>query len=392
MHDSPPPRPHLVLMALAVGVCALGMDMFVLIGVLDPLAADLAMTPRQAGWIISAYAICYALCAPINVMLFGRIDRRLALVLGPVLFTAGNVICVCGSGIIAIVVGRLICAFGGALFMPTAIATAQDIVPAERKGIALSSIYGGMTLAQAAGIPAVTWLAQTAGWRAALYGVIASGLIAILALSALASQLRPSTNSNTSNSVRRGAFGLPVAGLLATTFLIVVSDYAVYSYVSIIFEQTRHSGVPILPLVLFAFGIGGVIGNIATGILTDRIGPTRVLLGTVATQTLLLIAVVLGRANGAAAVALSLLWGATTYMYLVPIQHRLLSRADTAQRLVLALNGSLVNFGIAAGAAIGGMALERGGPSALIVPAGAIGVAAILTGGIFVPRRKGDPH
>jgi len=392
MFDSPPPQPHLALLALAVGVFALGMDMFVLIGVLDALAADLAMTPREAGWIISAYAICYALCAPINVMLFDRTDRRLALILGPALFTAGNVICVCGASVTTIVVGRLICAFGGALFMPTAIATAQDIVPAERKGIALSAIYGGMTLAQAAGIPAATWLAQTGGWRAASSLVIASGLIAVLFLSALASRLRQPSDNGMLASVRRGAIGLPVAGLLATTFLIVVSDYAVYSYVSIIFEQTRLSGIPILPLVLFAFGIGGVIGNIATGILTDRIGPTRVLLGTVTVQTLLLVAVVLGRANGAVTIALSLLWGVTTYMYLVPIQHRLLSRADTAQRLVLALNGSLVNVGIAVGTALGGMALETGGPTALIVPAAAIGIAAILTGGIFVPRREGDPH
>jgi len=379
-------------MALAAGVFALGMDMFVLIGVLDALAAELAVTPRRVGWIISAYAICYAACAPINAMLFRRADRRLALILGPALFTAGNVICVCGSGVVTIVLGRLVCAFGGALFMPTAIAAAQDVVRAERKGIALSSVYGGMTLAQAAGIPAATWLAQAGGWRAAFYVVIASGLVAILLLSALASQLRPSPDSEVVDSVPRGTISLPIAGLLATTFLIVVSDYAVYSYVSVIFDQTRFSRIPILPLVLLAFGIGGIVGNVATGILTDRIGPTRVLLGTVAVQTVLLVAVVLCRANGAAAIALSLLWGATSYMYLVPIQHRLLSRADAAQRLVLALNGSLVNAGIAVGAAIGGLAIERGGPAVLAVPAAAIGIAAMLTAGIFVPRREGDPR
>jgi predicted MFS family arabinose efflux permease len=74
-------------------------------------------------------------------------------------------------------------------------------------------------------------------------------------------------------------------------------------------------------------------------------------------------------------------------MYVVPIQHGLLDRAGTFQRLVLALNGSLLNVGIAVGTTIGGLAIDHGNMISMAIVAVSISATALVAGAMFVPGR-----
>ncbi len=384
-----PPRPVKQLAALAVGAFAIGLGSFVVIGALDEIARALAVTPRAAGWIISAYALCYAVSAPISALLFARANRRTLLILALSMFTLGNLVCILADNLATLITGHIVFALGAAMFTPTAASLATELMGPGRKGLALSFVYGGMTVSQAAGVPITTWIAQTSGWRYAFVIVLGFGLLAV---SLLLSQA-PKPQAPTAPGPRwrlPSTIPWPIVGLLATSFLIVVSDFTVYSYVSVILSDTWLGAMKVLPLVLLAFGVGAIIGNVATGLLTDRIGPTIVLLGAVAVQTLLLILMILCRHQGAVALAIGFGWGVASYMYLVPIQHRLLSRAPDAQPLVLAMNGSLVQGGVAVGAAVGGAAMESGGMSLLAWVAALIALAAFLTAAAFVRKRADE--
>jgi len=383
----PIPRPHLALAALAAGAFVVGMDMLAVIGALNETAHGLVISPRQAGWIVSVYALFYALFAPVNALLFRQSGRRSLLLLAIFLSIVGNLACSVGTSLAAIMAGRLVAAFGGAMFLPTAGTVAQDVIPAGQKGRGLAGLYAGITLAQAVGAPLTTLLAQVAGWR---YSFVAVALFGCLAMALLAAGTKalPERAPATHAIAWRLNTAVPIAGLLATTFLITAADYVVYSYISVIFEPARLGDKPALPMMLAAFGCGGIIGTIATGLLTDRLGPRLVLTTAVTVQTALLVIIVLWRGSGLATILLGFCWGVTSYMYLVPIQHSLLDRAGTAQRLLLALNGSLVNVGIAVGTTIGGLTIDHGSAPIMAMVAALISAAALVAGSLFVPGRR----
>ena len=167
----------------------------------------------------------------------------------------------------------------------------------------------------------------------------------------------------------------------------MTAEFTVYSYISLLYAETALRGVPVLPAVLLAYGIGAVLGNVATGVLTDRVGPALVLFIAVGVQTLLLVALVLARAQAGLVVALAFLWGIVSYMYLVPIQHRLLERAAGMANLALAANSALIYIGIGTGSWIGGRVIEALGIQALAGTTAMLGGSALLAAMVFMQRR-----
>lgn len=87
-------------------------------------------------------------------------------------------------------------------------------------------------------------------------------------------------------------------------------------------------------------------------------------------------------------VAMAFGWGIVSYMYLVPIQHRLLHHAAGLSNLVLAANSSLVYLGIGTGSWIGGLVIEAAGLPALAWSTTFLGCTALVMAAIFMMRSK----
>jgi DHA1 family inner membrane transport protein len=382
-------RQTVLLAALGVGAVAIGMDTFVVIGVLNEIAASLEIPATRAGQLVSVYALSYAVFAPLSAWLLRGLDRRRVILLAIGFFLVGNLACGLATGFHQIVAGRIVSALGAAIFTPVATALASDLVPPHRKGAALAVIFGGMTVAQAAGIPLATLIGQMLDWRYAFYFVVVLGLVALAILAPLLGRLPVVTappDAAAGGGAAPRALTSAIAGLLLVTFLIVLSEFVVYTYVSVILAGTFYAGAPILPAVLLAYGIGALAGNFATGILTDRLGPLQVLVGAVAAQTALLVALVVWRDAALLTVAVGFVWGIASYMYLVPIQHRLLSHAGGGGTLILSLNSSLIYIGISAGAWLGGEVLDRAGIAPLALVAGTLGAVALVAAVVFMRR------
>ena len=90
---TPDVKTKIIIAALTVGAFAIGLDTFVIIGALDILATDLRISSSMAGWIISIYALAYAIFAPLNAWLFRDMSRRNVQVFSMSLFLIGNLIC-----------------------------------------------------------------------------------------------------------------------------------------------------------------------------------------------------------------------------------------------------------------------------------------------------------
>ncbi len=344
-----------------------------MIGVLDRIAAGLAVSAPEAGQLVTMFSLAYALSAPVCGWLLGATDRRHAILLAAAIFVAGNVVCGLAGGYATMAAGRLLAAIGAGIYVPLAFAVATDLVGPERRGVALSVIFGGMTVATAIGVPAGTYAGQFMDWHWLFRAVAALGALMLALLAGFLPALPPP--ARTTLRARLQPAGNPrVLLALTITFLAVLSEYSLYAYIGIVFAGAHAA---ILPAVLLGFGVGAFLGNLAVGFATDRFGPRRILIGAIAAQTLLLPSIVLARTVPALPVAIAFAWGIASYMYLVPIQHRLVALSKEAGPMTLSLNSSAIYLGIAAGGALGGGVLAATSVAGLAVTAAILGAVAL---------------
>lgn len=377
MTSSPPDaRTKLVIAALTIAAFAIGLDTFVIIGALDVISRDLGISTGAAGWIISIYALCYAVFAPLNAWMFKAMSRRNVQILSVSIFIIGNLICAVAPNVLILAAGRVISAYGAAMFTPAATALTAELLPPTRKGFALSLIFGGMTVSQVAGVPATSWIAGAIGWRFAFGFVVIAGLLALMIFAPMMSGI-PAKMPERGNGPTSKEFSKIIYGILSVTLFVVVSEFIVYSYVSVFITGFLLAGVPLLSAALFAYGFGAVTGNAACGVLTDRFGPYKVLIAAIGAQLILLVGLVAFGHHGALTVLIAFLWGNVSYMYLVPIQHRLLGLAGDRSKLVLAMNSSTTFAGIAIGAFLGGILVEISGVTSLAVASILIGLIGV---------------
>ena len=137
----------------------------------------------QAGWMITVYALGVVAGAPTIAALTARVPRR-RLVLGLLgLIVAGTGASAMAPTFELVLAGRFVAALAhGAYFGAAGLLAASILGPGNQgKGVAL--VIGGLTAANLAGVPLITALGQSQGWRVAYLAVavvFALTLVAVL--------------------------------------------------------------------------------------------------------------------------------------------------------------------------------------------------------------------
>ncbi|MFF8381427.1 MFS transporter [Streptomyces sp. NPDC015661] len=362
------------LLPLALATFAVGTDGYVIAGLLPSIAADLGVSTPAAGQLVTAFALTLALSAPITGALTSRLDRRTALLTALAVFVIGNAVTALGTRYDVVMAARIVTAVGAGTLTSAASSTAAAIAPPERRGRALAFVLGGLTLATALGLPLGTLIGRT-DWHLTLWAVAGIGLLAIagiavglprvtLPAASLADRLRP---------LRQGS----VLALLAVTSLAFLGTYTLYTYIAPALRDATGGNESLLTLILLAWGVGTLAGNIAAGRLVDRHDSTRVLTGSLALAALVLAATPWATRTLASALAWAVLWGLSTGVTVVPQQHRLISLAPAAAPVLLGLNSSALYIGVALGGGLGGLAQEGLGLAPAELGPVAAGVTAL---------------
>jgi predicted MFS family arabinose efflux permease len=154
----------------------------------------------------------------------------------------------------------------------------------------------------------------------------------------------------------------------------MAAAYCPYAFIG---EVTHTSGSE-LTLVLTAYGIGAVIGSLASGRFTDNAGPTRTLTITYLAMPIALLITATGGPPLVTFLAVAG-WGATSWAQTPPQQHRLLSHNPNNATMVIGLNASALYLGVAVGTTLGSLLLTTS-THVIVSAATALAIcAAVLT-------------
>ncbi|WP_448615127.1 MFS transporter [Modestobacter sp. URMC 112] len=352
------PRTVLALVALALGGFAIGTTEFVTMGLLPDIARGVGVDIPTGGHVISAYAVGVVVGAPVIAALGARLPRRLLVVGLLTALLVGNALTALAPGYRTLLVARVVAGLPHGAYFGVASLIAASLVAPHVRGRAVSSVMLGLAAANVAGVPAATWLGQQLGWRSAYWAVV---VLAALTVAAVLTVV-PSTPGRPSASVRTELGALRRPQVLLTLLAGVVGFggmFAMYSYIAPIVTDVTGRPAGFVPVVLLAFGLGGVAGTTLGGRLADR-ALFRSLVGAMAATGLLLAVLPAAAGSAVALTALVFTVAAAASTLVVLLQLRLMEVAGDAQMLGAALNHSSLNAANALGAWIGGLVIAAG--------------------------------
>jgi len=148
----------------------------VIAGLLPEISRDLGVDIPSAGQLVTAFALTFALSAPVLGAVTSALDRRATLLVALAVFVIGNAATALGPSYPVVLVARVVTALGAGLIGTAAFSAAAMLAPPERRGRALAFVMGGLTVAMALGLPAGT-LIGAAEWRVTLWVVTGVGLV-----------------------------------------------------------------------------------------------------------------------------------------------------------------------------------------------------------------------
>ncbi|WP_033313217.1 Cmx/CmrA family chloramphenicol efflux MFS transporter [Streptomyces iakyrus] len=376
------------LLPLGLAVFAQGTSEFMLSGLVPDIARDLGVSVPAAGALTSAFAAGMVVGAPLVAGLARRWPRRGALLAFLVVFLAAHVVGALTGSFAVLLATRVVGAFANAGFLAVALVAAVDMVPADAKGRAASTLLGGVTLACVAGVPAGALLGEVWGWRAAFWAV---ALVSLPALVAVARSVPGGAAEGAPPALRGELRSLRSPRLLVTLLLGALvngATFCTFTFLAPLVTEVTGLGSSRVPGVLALFGAGAFAGVTAAGRFADR-RPLPVLIGGGLALGAGWCALALGAAHPVPALALVFAQGALSFGVGSTLIARALYAAQGAPTLAGGFATAAFNVGAAVGPWAGGAAIGAGfGYRAPLWVSAALVALAFAVAGVTVGRRE----
>lgn len=370
-----------LVLSLSLLTFVLGTSEFVIVGILPDIANGLSISIATAGSLVSAFAISFAVGTPITMSLTSHLPKRKLMLGLTILFTVLNLLSSLAPMYEWLLVLRMLTAVVTGVLISLAMLVASESVPPAKRGMAVSFIFGGFTMANVFGVPIGTFIGQQAGWESTFILTTTLGAVAWIAIY----RVLPNQLSQEKASLREQltlltnpriliAFLIPAFGFGAT--------YVVYTYLVPILKDVL--GVPIawVSPILFAYGFISIFSNIAAGKIASH-NPIGRLRFVFLVQAFVLAAlfvttsnVTLGLLNIALMSFMAILLTTSTQIYLIDLAEKF---NPNAKGLASSLMPVASNVGIGLGSALGGVVYAT---SPIMTLALVGGLVALVTAGL----------
>ena len=263
MSDAPVSRGvyKFAVFALAIGAFAIGVTEFATMGLLPMIAEELGITVPQAGHAVSFYAIGVVVGAPLITTIAAHMDRKLLLLCMMGLFALGNLASMLAPTATLFNIARFVSGLPHGAYLGIGAVVAASLVPANRRGRAMSRVMLGLTIANIFGVPFAAALGNMFGWRSAYALVAALGVLTVIMVAIAVP--RVSVGAGEVPSARGEIKALGRVQIILTLVAGSVGFggmFAVYTYITP--TMTDVAGVPsvAIPWVLAVYGLGMTAG------------------------------------------------------------------------------------------------------------------------------------
>ncbi|GAA0225627.1 MFS transporter [Castellaniella daejeonensis] len=350
------------ILLLAMTTFVAGANEYILAGILDLVAPGLGAPVALAGQLITLYAFVYGLCVPIVVALTSHIGRRKVMITAMLLYALASIATLLVQDFWTFVPVRILQALSGGTAVVTALSTAASLAGSQRQGRAIATVIMGFTASLIVAVPVGREIALRFGWHAVFPLVGLLSLVVALSHRFVLPALSPAASIPLRAQLAFLHRPAVLAGLMVTV-LWMAGYVMTYSFLTPYLIGVQHlDGASISPLLL-AFGLASLVGSRFGGSRTDRHGYHATLVASKLLQAACLLTLPLaawlwpsGSLYGVAAALI--MWSATAWAAGPAQQIRAAALVPEARGVLVGLNQSGMQLGIALGTALGGMATQ----------------------------------
>ncbi|QFZ24603.1 MFS transporter [Saccharothrix syringae] len=355
------------------------------VALLPQLAAGLGVPEPAVGLLMTGYAVVVAVTVVPLVAATARVDRRTTALVTVAAVAVSNLLLAVAPGYGVAVAARLVSAAGHGVFWSVVAPVAARLLGPERAGRATAVVFAGNSLAFLLGLPLSSWLGTALGWRAT--ALVVAG---VAALSAVLIRVTVDPLPAEPAAPREPGAVRSLGAVNLATALVVTGHFAAFTYITAIIADRVHLTGSATSALLFAHGAAGLVGLVLVGRLVDRRPQATALFATGGVAACMVALLVAGPSAPLAGTAV-VLWAAPAGAIGVVLQAAVLRAARTRQDLASAVYVVAFQVGIALGAVVGGLCLDRGALPVALGVAAAGGLAAAVVVRRSAAFRGGRP-
>lgn len=362
------------LWPFVMGNVALGLDAYVIAGLLPAISMSLGSREATVGLGVAAFTGAYALVGPVLAGNAGRHPSR-SLAIGLTIFTVANIATALSPTVWVFLGARLVAGAAAGVYSPLSSAVAAALVGAEQRGRALSLVLAGLAAGTVFGVPVGLMLAGRWGWRAAIALIVVTGVLALVGIVGRGGAL-PEVPASSLRQRFRAIARTDNLVTVTVTLLTGVASLGLYTYLALVLGQSSLASHQ--TLAIWVWGLGGAVGALGVGSVVDRGRPLRLSLFLLVGLACALAGMTASRMPAVLLVSL-LVWGVCGWASLTPQQHVLLAANPEDGATAVAANASANYLGSALGAVFGSVLIGEGlSPRTFCLAAATVAAVAVL--------------
>jgi len=347
------------IIPLAIGGLGIGTTEFTVMGLLPDIAKTLQITIPEAGHLISAYALGVVIGAPILIGYSVKFPPKKVLLSLMVIFTLFNALSAVAPDYTTMLIIRFLSGLPHGAFFGVGTVVAARMAAKGKEAFYISLMFTGLTVANLAMVPLVTYIGHAFHWRWYFAIVAVIGLIALLFLKLWLPVIETNEDTHFKEEIkflkRKQAWFV-----LMITAIGFGGLFTWFSYITPL--MTVMSGIKEsqMAYVMILAGGGMVVGNLVGGYLSDRLSPEKTCVLLLTLMMVSLAGVFFLSEHTYISLALTFICGALSMSVAAPINIMMMKAAPKSEMMAAAFMQAAFNCANAMGAFLGGLPLEKG--------------------------------
>ena len=252
----------------------LGCNEYMIVGVLPDVASEYHSSLSSLGYLVTMFAIIYAVFTPIITSLANRWQRHHVLLTLMVIFFIGNTWTAMATNYTSLLLSRMLTASVAGAIISIVLVLASYVAPREKRASLVSWVFAGFSIASVIGVPLGTVISQRLTWHDSFWMITGLTIVVFGLLVWLVPHNTPQVAGHLSDQFSLFRDKCVVVGSL---FVITVcaADYTFYTYIRPLITNLMGFDDTWLNWLLFMMGIFFIVGNKFGGYLADNGGVHR---------------------------------------------------------------------------------------------------------------------
>ncbi len=353
---------------LAIVAFFVGLDSLLVAPLLPVITETISIPDGSGGLLITIYALCYGITAPVFGMMSDRVGRKRMIIIGFIIFSISTFCTGLAKNFEILLLFRGLTGLSGAMIMPSIFALVGDKVTYESRGKAMGTIMGAMIGSTVIGVPIGAFLSEIGNWQWTFYSIGLLTLFLTLLINHILRNEKEREDVHVSLTemvdapLKMTVVNISVLFALLATFLWTIGLHGMFSYIGVYYENNFGISVGKIGIVIFLAGVGSVAGNILGGKLADKIGKKSVIVIASIVSSISVMLFSLSTENLVIAIIVHIIWSLFIGFGQASLT-ALISELKPAMRgTVMALNSSAMYIGMTIASGVASLAISNGFP------------------------------